>query len=469
VNMRATSILCLLVTVMPALLFGQSEADAQSNLPGVPESILRVQGVSVYGGYYTSGMPVGFETSGQNTLPGPTVMAGSTITIGGLSSRERSSLDWSYSPSYFSTVYSDNKGVPNHGSLNHRLNVNWNRKLGSKWTLFTSVNGFLASLEQLYFAPGLLSSVAAMPTTFDGLAAAILAGKFTDPQLAALLTGSPVQASPEQAFPYGTRLMNAAVDMGLAWAPSGRTTLALTLTGTRTQRVDGAGTTGANQAISGLTLPQITNAAASMSWSYSVSPRTQISVQAISNRTFSRIQQGYASNMNFSIGRRLSRRLFVQAKGGGGTLTYSHVSYAQPKTAQYLFGGNIGFKTSSHTLLAGYDRTLGDAYGLGSGTTGSATAGWSWQRPGSTWSASAGASYQQLNNPLFRNTRSWRVNAGLSRFIGDHVVTSCQYVYFQLPADMRIVGRQNVENGVLLSLAWVPSQHRSVSTGTSGK
>ena len=151
---------------------------------------MHLTGVSVYSGYYSSGGAGGaggFEMAVQNPfLTGPSAMAGVAATFGGSKSAEKSTFTWSYSPSYFNSFYGNNQ-FSNNGSLNHRMSVHWTRKLGSKWTLSGSLNGYLANLEQLYFNPGVLSSVASLPTTFDDLAAGMLAGQFTDAQLASLL------------------------------------------------------------------------------------------------------------------------------------------------------------------------------------------------------------------------------------------------------------------------------------------
>jgi len=449
--MRAT--LGLLLAALPVLVFGQDTPDNPP--PGRSRRIIEVQSVSVSSGYYTSGTPAGFELPTQSLFLGPTALVSGSVTFGGSTSSEKGGFTWNYSPSYFSTVYSQDQRS-NHGSFDHRAGVYWRRRLGNRWTAVASANGILASLEQLYFAPGLLTGVAALPTSFDDLAAATLAGKFTDAQLAALLTGSPLQASPEQAFPYGTRLMSAGANFGLSWAPSGRTTVALTLSGTRTQSVKGAGVTGLDIAAATPSLPQMTNATAALSWSYSMSPRTQFSVQATSSRTFSGIQQGYASSGNVSLGRTMSRRWFVQGRAGAGVLSYSRQQFAQPEAKQYLFGGTLGFKTSSHTFVGSYDRTLGDPYGLGSGTTGTASGAWNWVRPGSGWAASAAASYQQLNNPTFVNTGSWRLQGSVSRSLTRSIQLSWQYIYFQIPLGLTVGGQDQTEHGVLVSLSWKP-------------
>lgn len=454
---------------MPVVVWGQMGANTafnpmNSTLPGV-----HLEGVSVYSGYYTSGSPQGFEVPVSSAfLPGASAMAGVAATFGGSSKGEKSTFTWSYSPSYFNMFYGNNQ-VSNNGSLNHMLNVSWNRRLGGKWTLSASVNGFLANLEQLYFNPSMLSSVAAMPTNFDDLAAAMLAGKFTDAQLASLLTGAPLQASPQQGYLYGNRMLNAAANVALAWAPSERTSVSIAALGSRMQSVNGVGTIGGTPAGSGQTLlPQMTTAGVAITWSYSLSPRTQIGVTASANRTFSSIQQGYASYGSFTISRTMSRRWFVQGMAGGGKLDYSQQTYAAPSAVQYLYGGSLGFKTATQTFLVSYNRTLGDSYGLGSGSTSFAMGAWSWRRPGSSWSLMANGGYQELSNLTFQNTRSWLGGAGVARSLGPHFFVTAQYMYFQLPANIRTAGSESSENGVNVGMTWSPSGYQSEGGSSSG-
>ena len=145
---------------------------------------------------------------------------------------------------------------------------------------------------------------------------------------------------------------------------------------------------------------------------------------------------------------------------GAGKLNYSQQTYAAPSAIQYLYGGSLGFKANAHTFLVSYNRSLGDTYGLGSGSTSSATGTWNWRHPGSTWSVSAGGGYQELNNPTFSNTRSWLANAGVARALGQHFSMSAQYMYFQFPPNIKTVGVEGSENGVSVGLSWSPSQHQ---------
>lgn len=466
-KMKALTVVWVMAAV-PAVVWGQLGANTAFNPLNGTQPGVHLEGVSVYSGYYSSGSPSGFEVPISSAfLPGPSAMTGVGATFGGSNSREKSTFTWSYSPSYFNLFYGNNQ-FSNNGSLDHRLSVSWTRKLGNKWILSASLNGFLANLEHLYFNPGVLSSVASLPTNFDDLAAAMLTGRFTDTQLASLLTGAAVQASPEQGYLYGNRIFNAAANVGLSWAPSERTSLSLVASGSRAQSANGLGTLGgASPSSTPYVMPQMTRAELALSWSYSLSPRTQITSEASAARVFSRFQQGYASEGNFSIGRTMSRRWFIRAMGGLGKLNYSQQTYAAPKVVEYLYGGSLGFKTRSQTFLVAYNRSLGDVYGLGSGSTGFATVAWSWRPPGSSWSLMANAGYQELNNPTFRNTTSWLGGAGLARSLGPHIFVTAQYTYFQLPADLKTPGLMRSNNGVSVGMTWSPSGYQVESESQS--
>lgn len=447
------------LALAPAI-WGQTSAASFFN-PLSPEGGIHLTGVSVYSGYYSSGGGGGgFQTAVQNPfLTGPSAVAGIAATFGGSKATEKSTFTWSYSPSYFNAFYGNDQ-ISNNGSVSQMASLNWVRKFGTKWSFATSISAAMVNLQQLYFNPTTLSSIATTATTFQDLAAGILTGKSTDPQLAALLTGAPLPTSPQQGYLYGDRMLTVSSNIALSWAVSGRTSVAVTVAGNRAQALSSGALGGTSAAPADFVAPQMTAATASVSWSYSLSPRTRISAQASSSRTFSRLEQGYTTNTSVSIGRTMSQRWFVQATAGAGKLLYSRQTYTAPGGVQYLYGASIGFKTQTQTFLVSYNKSLGDAYGLGSGSTSAATGAWSWRRPGSTWSVSAGGGYQELNNHTFSNTRGWVANAGVAKKLSPHFFLSAQYMYFRLPQNINAVALESSENGVSVGMTWSPSPYR---------
>jgi hypothetical protein len=184
-------------------------------------------------------------------------------------------------------------------------------------------------------------------------------------------------------------------------------------------------------------------------------------VDASVSRTFSRLEDGYASTAGLSIGRTMSEHWFVQGRVGVGKMTYSRQAVATSANVQYTAGGGIGYKVRTHTLLASFDRSLADAYGLGSTSTDSATAGWTWKVPGSSWSLSANYGYQRLNGGVLRGNESWRATGGIARALNQHTFVSLQYAYFTAPANLAaLAGVTGAENAVTVSLSWSPSPYR---------
>jgi len=411
--------------------------------------------VSVFGGYFTGGTPSGIPTAGANSLymSGPFTIANVSASFGWTQNHDRSSFAVRYSPSYI--AYPDQIDL---NAMGHSFSLNWNRKLGQKWAASASATGLIASQEQMYFAPNALGSAASLPTTFEDLAAAVLTGKFTDAQLAASLTGASARLLPEQTYLYGQRIASASVTSSLSYAPSGRTSFHISAS---MNRVQGLSSGNAGSAASNSLIPQTTTGNASFGWGYSVSPRTNIGIEVGTVRTFSRLQDGYASNASVSIGHRITEHWLVQGRVGGGLITYTRRAFAAPATPQYTAGGAIGYKLRSHTMLASYDRSIGDAYGLGAGTTSAATAGWAWKSPGSKWSLHADYGYQRTDGSHLLNTESWRATGGLARSLTNHMFLSVQYSYFTYPPIQgSVAGLLGAESGVSMGLTWSPSQYR---------
>jgi hypothetical protein len=412
---------------------------------------LHLYGVSVYTGYFSGGIP--FEVLTANIPPSSsdTAVTGGSVNLAWSRRREGSSLVVSESLAFMG--YPERLLQPTTA-----LTLNWNRKVGQKWSINTAVTGQMIDLQQSYFALNSFGLAASLPTTFDGLAGAVLAGKFTDAQLASALTGASAPLLPEQAYLYGRRIGMASATVAVSYSPSGRTSYHASVSANRMQSLNFGGTT---QATTQPLIPQTTTGTLSFGWGYSLTPRTQIGLEGQASRIFSRVQDGYISNAGFSIGRTMSEHWFLQGRVGVGVLTYQRQTAATPKNVQYTAGGSVGYKLRSHTLLGSFNRLVGDSYGLGSASTNTATAGWTWKTPGGSWSFSANYGYQQLNDSALRGGESWRAMGGIARALNTHMFVSVQYVYFTFPPNLVLVaGNLGTQSGATMSLSWSPSQYR---------
>ena len=438
---------------------GAGTAAAQSGAAGFfnPLSASRdgihLYGVSVFGDYFSGGIPFELPTVSMLPTSSTPVVTGGSAALGWSRTRDGSSLAVSYTPSFYAST---DRTVVNY--LNGGFSLNWNRKVNQKWTVSASVSGQVSSLEQTYFAANAFGLAASLPSTFDSLAGAMLSGTFTDAQLASALTGASGHLLPEETYLYGQRFGSASARAGLSYAPTGRSSFHISVSATRIQHLSFGQTTDAGAP---LTIPQTTSGSVSLGWGYSLSPRTHIGLDASTSRTFSRLLDGYTTQGAFSIGRTMSEHWFVQGRIGAGVATYTRQTVATPSNLPYTAGGSIGYKVRSHTLIASFDRSLADSYGLGSTSTDSAMAGWAWKAPGSLWSLSANYGYQRLNGGIERGNESWRATGGIARALSQHLFISLQYAYFTSPANLAaLAALTGAENAVMVGLSWSPSQYR---------
>jgi hypothetical protein len=441
--------------------FMMGTAVAQSGVAGFfnPVSASRdgihLYGVSVFGAYFSGSAPFGLPTIGT-ALPtsGTPEVAGASANFGWSRTRGGSSLTISYTPSFLASPgYTQLKLQ----DVNGLFSLSWNRNVG-RWSFNTGLTAQVSSLQQTYFGANAFGAAASLPTTFDDLASALLFGKVTDPQLASALTGASAHLAPEQSYLYGTRFASVSARAGFSYALTGRSSFHASITASRSQRLNSEDVT---EALAPAMIPQTTAGTVSVGWGYALSPRTHIGLDASTSRTLSRLQDSYANGGTFSIGRTMSQHWFLQGRVGVGVTKYLRLSVTAPRSVQYTAGGSIAYKLSSHTLIASFDRTLADSYGLGSASTDSAMAGWVWKVRGSSWSLSANYGYQRLNGYLLGGNSSWRATGGVARSLNQHLFVSAQYAYFTSPTSLAaLTGVTGAENGVIVSLSWSPSQYR---------
>jgi hypothetical protein len=445
------------IVLIPQAFWGQTGAFSSFNPVSASSDGPHLYGVSVYTGYYLSGAPFGLDSAQttQNASSSPTVVMGASATLGWAKTTGQSTASINYGISYTGSPLNSQ-----YNGFGHRASLNWNRKLNGKWTLSVSASGMLSTFQQLFFSQSGLSALAASPATFQDLSSGALTGTYSNAQVASLLTGAQVSASPEQSYLYGNRIFGVTASAALSWAPTERTSLGVTVSGSRTQNEQGNAVSPASPTSANPLAPAPTTSSVQLSWSYSLSPRTHVSVQASSTEIWSKLDQGYTSVGSLSLSRTLTERWFTQLQGGAGVLTYKQLAFPQPKSLQYTAAASLGYKTTSNTFLVSYNRSIGDTYGLGAATTSAANGAWNWRRPGSTWSVFSSFGYQELGGSTFSNTRSWRGSGGLAKGLGPHVFVNVQYSYSQLPSNLAVSGANLNQNGVVVSASWSPSTYQ---------
>ena len=339
-------------------------------------------------------------------------------------------------------------------ALNHSAAFNAARRFG-KWNLSFSAGADLSNLSEYLFSPTVFASVAAVPVSFNDLAAAVLTGTFSNAQLASLLTGAPLVESPARNLFFGERMFTSAVQTSLSYAPSPR--LAITFSGSanRTQHLSDtqAGATQSNYLI-----PKTTAASAGLTVSYSRSARTQMSVSVSSSRVASSIQDVYTTTTTASLGRTMGRRWFLQVGGGIGVMNPVRSTYVLPIKPQPVANASLGYRTLSHTFLGSYSHEASDSYGLGASSTSSISASWRGRPPRPVLRIRTTGWQQLAGGAAYANSSGWRAEGGFGKSLGNHLALFTQCVYIRYSQQQASVPPLS-QTALRVSMIWNPEPH----------
>ena len=430
-------------------------------VPGIPPPSggLQVLSVSAYGVYYSSTLPSsgGFQPGLTNL--GSDVGVGGSAQIGWTNSGQHSTFSLVYTPSYTGRIrYSS------WDALNHNLSLNATRRLAPRWNLGFSVSGDLSNLEGFLFSPTVFSNVASVSANFAELSAAMLGQSSTNTQLGSILNSAPLVESPARTLLYGERMFTSAAHTSLSYSYSRRFSVNFNAGAGRSQHV-GESQNSLALAQSPYLLPTTTSGNASLGFSYSLSPRTQFGATVATSRVASDLYDGYSTSSTASLGRKLGRRWFLQIHGGAGLMNplrgisgQSNIS-GQSTGPHPVAGGSLGFRTSSHTFLGSYDRTVSDSYGVGATTSSTSSATWRWSRRGVGWWLEGSFSWQQLQGVAGQGVAgqdisSWRATASWGKQLGAHVALITQYVYLNYSGRLETTLYSQSQSAMRVSVVW---------------
>lgn len=442
--------------VIPVLWFGAILGTAQTLTTGQTQKIappprtLQVRSVSAYFEYSTAALPnSGGSIPSTGTL-GADATGGANVRIGWLKSTERSTYSFDYTSAITRRVqYSE------WNTWNHNLILTATHKLAPRWRLGFSAVGELITQEQSLFSPTSLSNTAGVQATFDELSSGILASKFTNPQLTSVLIGPTLAESPVRYLLYGQRLLVSGAQTNLSYAYSPRLSVTFAVGGSRMQPLSTGGSPSGSG--TGYLIGNTTSGNATLGFSYSRSPRTQLGGSVSVARTSSTLQEVYITTSLLTVGRTIGRRWFAQLQGGLGVAEPTRQStFLRSTVAVPVAGGSLGVKTFTHTILGSFSHGASDQYGLGSSTNTTASAAWRWDRAARPWWVESVLSWQQLHGNGFSNTTGWRASTGLGRRIGTHFSVLMQYAYLEYSGDLRAVRYDGSQSAVRVSAIWYP-------------
>jgi hypothetical protein len=352
----------------------------------------------------------------------------------------------------------------NHSNLNafnHALSFTVNREVTRKVRLSLGMAASYSNIDQLLFTPTSFQRAAALPATLDDFANSLLATPFTSDQLAAMLTGLPVAESPARLLLFGDRTLSTSANTSLSYSATTRSQLTFQAGVVRSQPIlnDGIEQTRLDR-----TLSYSSGGSASFSYSYSLSPRTQIGAAIAESRTFSPLQDAYSTSFTMFAGRKMSRRWFGQLMGGGGFMRPVRETVQLPRGPQYLAGGSIGFRAQSNTVLLAVNRTFGDNFGIGAASTVSASIAWVWNPMHRSWSVQTSASSQRFQGQGIRALNTWQGMFAVSKSLGQYLSSTIEYAYARYETGSAIQG-VIAPHAVRASLVWTPFRTAEVRRG----
>lgn len=435
-----------LLVIAPAA-WGQSLGSLQDDVPAGGSSQVR-SGAHLYNavfftGYYSS------NSGAPRTPAGREYFSGGRATVGLARIRRRSGIFLTYSPSYIRDLrYSE------LDSLNQSLSFTVSWKLRSGWSLETALASAVNGTTQFMFEPTLYTQITEVAATADELAAALLkTARFDNAYFASLLTGAPLLESPARQVFFGERVLNGSAHAALSHTRA-RWTLGLSAQATRYENIAGKSASRVSPLV-----PSVMAGRAGVNVSYSLSPRTEIGLNASSQRTMSRFQDTYTSMATAKFARRMSPQWFIQMHSGAGFFTAGQ-GVRLPGGPQYLAGGGLGFKTQAHSFLLSGERSIADNYGYRASSNVTTTASWGWGRPNRRWRIQASGSHQLIHFSEVPDMTAWIASASFSERLSARTWLSLRYSYLRSQEYAGLPGNREI-HAVRLAISWTGGGYRT--------
>jgi hypothetical protein len=440
-----------LLAVAPAA--AQSPGNSSLLTGGNPAASTRggfhLYNVSGFAGWESSANPYGSSFLLPNSTLQSDEMFGGAASVGWSYRGERSNVSLTYTASYIGRYrYSQ------WNSLNHFVSLSASRRLTPKWTMSLSGISMVSSYDQLLFTPTTFGSLAAVPSTFQDLAGAVLAGNMSNNQLASLLTGAPVIESPARTLFFGNRMWASSGSVNAGYAESSRLNVHFSTGVSEMQHLNDSSHQAGPQNV--YLIPHATYGTAGLGLSYALSSHTQAGVEGSANRGFSQIENAYTSTGMAFISHTFGARWFTEARGGAGYIAIINSASPVGNRTAAAYGAKLGYRTLAHTLLAAYDHSPSLAYGVAAANVDSTSAAWHWQRPGHHWGLSSNYVRQQFHEAVFGHANGWRAMFGVTRQAGRHMMLETAYTYASYTGIYGAAPYNATQNAVHLTVMWVP-------------
>jgi hypothetical protein len=316
-------------------------------------------------------------------------------------------------------------------------------------------------LEQFLFHEPVLRTVENGPATLEELGEAAQRGELSNEEIAAVLTGSPVVASPAYGELDLSRVYSARLGVNAAYRSSRRLSLTMGVGASGYQTEAPIGTSDNR-----LPLRRTTRLNSDAGLSYRVSQRTDFGLELSAERSRSDFREGrYVSTM-LAIKRRVGRHWRIGLQGGAGAADVVHDEsfftggFVAPEglNTTWVAGASLEYAGETHSLRLRGNRTVGDRLGLGARSSLAAGLQWRWWRPGTQWGLLADvdwyrstiAALQPLDSRLFR--------FGIMRRVGLHQAFLTEYIWGSFSSPFTGVLTSLERQRVQVTYQWSPQE-----------
>ena len=348
-------------------------------------------------------------------------------------------------------------------TTNHRMSLNWSKKLDARWTLTANATGGYYGVEQFAVRAPVLRQVTLPIPDLGSLLSAAGSGQLTNDEFASLLTGAPVVDDPGGNEFGISNIAGTGVNLSAQYRASARMTVFMrgqangrrlvgqslnNSFGSRLNRSRNYGATvGFDHVLRrGTTwgLTQATNSFVSELWTTSFHTSSVQLTQQFARRWQLNLDAGMGILGGDYEARRLANGGLFFGNGDPGALLVG--------SAQITYQG----RAHSISFLAG--RQGGGQ--LGERTSNRAGANWSWMRPGSEWGLTSGFNYSQYSlGPVGTFVTSFS-NAGMFRRISPSLTLRTDYLYGQYESPYTGIVSGIKTHRAQVSMTWAPSERR---------
>lgn len=340
-----------------------------------------------------------------------------------------------YTPAYSGTFQ-----AANLHSFNQNINFEVTEHVRPQWTMYLRGSADDSTLQQFLFRPSSSSQLVS-----DGNA----------DQLASTVIGAPGElpavTTPLQTTFYGLRVLSFGSETGITYKASPRLSISAGGGFAQSQsRPDD------QNAPSRVLLPRTRLEQGSVNVAYSLSPRSAIGANASTISTQSGFGNSQISIFTGNYGRKLGMHWFGNVAGGIGTFHTSKTIGSIPSGTSYVASGTLGYQTQSQAWVASYGRTVGDTYGLVSGSTRTFLGAWNYKRPGMVWGIVTSGGQQELKGGPIGTFTTWHASAGLIRAVSSQVNLSMEYAYIKDTTRPRNQYEDLHAHIVRLTISWIP-------------